>query len=151
MTRLPRALALVPYGASSVCAFLALILLVPSQPVRADNYLSAIEAEAGGLEVLGKARREQQQLREKIAAEKKQVPAPSTARKPGAKEPPTATDRAAFERELRKEFPSSYGLYSLLTPSQREAVVQEYRQSPGGGYGRFLPALSKIVDYSIGR
>jgi hypothetical protein len=128
------------------------LLLALQGPVLADSYLDEIQAEASHLEVLGKAKREQQQLRERIDAEKaKPPPVPKPARQVVAASKPSGVDRTAFEKELRKEFPSSYGLYALLTPQQKDAVVKEFESSGSAGFGRFLSALTMIVNFSIGR
>lgn len=136
-----------------------------AQPAQAapDAYLDAINAEGDRLEVMGQAKKEQELLMRSAPApskestkpkpvQKKQVkaapaPAPSTAT---ARAPSPATNQE-FEQALRKSFPGSYALYSLLEPKQQEAVFNEYDQSSAEGPARFLPVVTKIISFTTAK
>ena len=111
------------------------------QPVSAagDDYLKALDEEAGTLEFLGKARKEQEQLQRAAAAQKQTVS--ST---------PLAGDRAAFERQLKDNFPASYSLYEKMKPKNRDVVFEEYNQAKSPGIARFNTVLGKIITISSG-
>jgi hypothetical protein len=122
-----------------------MLAIAPLPALAADDYLKAIEAEGNKLEYLGKARAEEQALRQQAPADK------PVAAKPVAMAPASTASPAsiqAFEQSLRQQFPASYALYSLLEPKEREAVYAEYQKSRSEGLGRFLPVVSKIIAFS---
>lgn len=117
-----------------LCAALA-------QPASAagDDYLKALDEEAGTLEFLGKARKEQEQLQRA-----------ATSQKPSATNTPTSTDRAAFEKQLKEEFPASYTLYVKIKPQNKDVVFEEYSKSSSPGLARFYTVLGKIIAIYMG-
>lgn len=116
----------------------------------ADDYISAVTAEGERLETLGKARREEERLRQTIER-RRQSPPPAAAAKAPAQDLPTTPTRAQFEQELRREFPYSYALYVLLTEKEKDEVYGEFLKGRDGGAAWFLPALKKIVGFSAGQ
>lgn len=133
----------------------------------ADSYLDAINAEGDRLEVLGQAKKEQELLMRSAPAsskentkpkpvQKKQVkatpaPVPSTAPSAAAARVPGSATNQEFEQALRKNFPGSFALYSLLEPKQQEAVFNEYDQSTAEGPARFLPVVTKIISFTTAK
>lgn len=143
--------------------FLLLILAAPwSQRVHAapDDYLKAIDAEGNRLEFLGQAKKEQEMLMS-VAPRAKESQKPKVAQKKMAKAAPasvptsppdfasrTAASHAEFEQALKKNFPGSFALYSLLEPQEKEAIFREYDNANSEGTIRFLPAVSKIISFN---
>jgi hypothetical protein len=111
------------------------------QPASAagDDYLKALDEEAGTLEFLGRARKEQEQLQRAAAAQKSTVTSV-----------PVAGDRVAFERQLQENFPASYSLYIKMKQANKDAVFTEYSQSRSPGIARFNTVLGKIITISSG-
>jgi hypothetical protein len=133
-----------PGHTRAVLLVTAILSVAPLPVPAADDYLKAIEAEGNKLEYLGKAREEEQALRQ-------QIPVAKPMAKPASTAPVSATTPAtmqAFEQSLRQQFPASYALYSLLDPKDREAVYTEYQKSRSEGLARFLPVVSKIIAFS---
>lgn len=143
--------------------FLLLILAVPFNRqacAASDDYLKAIDAEGNRLEFLGQAKKEHEMLmRSTSPARDGQKPGTAqkkTARTTSAAVPApspdiasrTAVSRAEFEQALKKNFPGSFALYSLLEPQEKEAVFHEYENANSGGTIRFLPAVSKIISFN---
>ena len=118
-------------------ALLFSIALIP--PALSDDYLKALDQEAGTLEFLGKARKEQEQLQRAAAAQK-----------PTVSSAPVAGDRAAFERQLKDNFPASYSLYEKMKPKNKDVVFEEYNQARSPGIARFNTVLGKIITISSG-
>lgn len=119
-----------------------------------DDYLKAIEAEGDRLEFLGQAKKEHEMLM-RVAPQAKVSQKPTAAQKKTAKAAPatdaatrTSSERAEFELALRKSFPGSFALYSLLEPQEKEAVFNEYERSNSEGTIRFLPAVTKIISFN---
>jgi len=129
-----------------------------------DTYLDAINAEGDRLEVLGQAKKEHELLMRSApaskesaksrTAQKKQVkatPAPVTSTAPASASASSSVTNQEFEQALRKNFPGSYALYSLLDPKQQEAVFNEYEQSSSDGPARFLPVVTKIISFTTAK
>lgn len=127
----------------------------------ADDYLKAIEAEGNELEFLGQAKKEQELLmrstppRSKPAPKPKAAaPAPKQTARASATAPSPSTaasdsvSQMEFEKALRKSFPGSYALYSLMEPKEKESVFHEYKEADSEGTIRFLPAVTKIISLS---
>jgi hypothetical protein len=124
------------------------LLVVQPLPVKAaDDYLRAITAEGERLETLGKARREEQALQQRIERQRRAAPATNQGETKD-RSPTAEVTRAQFEQMLRREFPYSYALYVLLSEKEKEAVYAEYRKAGEEGVGRFLPVLRQIVRFS---
>ena len=121
-------------GVMLLCAAMA-------QPVSAasDDYLKALDEEAGTLEFLGKAKKEQEQLQRAAASQQQ-----------NAARAPVSTDRTAFEKQLKEEFPASYTLYVKIKPQSKDAVFEEYSKSSSPGIGRFYSVLGKIIAIYMG-
>lgn len=146
--------------------FLLLILTTPwshRAHAASDDYLKAIDAEGNRLEFLGQAKKEQEMLmrdtpqvkdgQKPRAAQKKTVKAapasvPSSSPDFATSATRTAASRAEFEQALKKNFPGSFALYSLLEPQEKEAVFNEYENVKSEGAIRFLPAVSKIILFN---
>ena len=118
-----------------------LLCAAMAQPVAAagDDYLKALEEEAGTLEFLGQARKEQEQL-QRAATSQKHIPTSTS----------TSTDRAAFEKQLKEEFPASYTLYVKIKPQSKDIVFEEYSKSSSPGLARFYTVLGKIIAIYMG-
>jgi len=106
-----------------------------------DPYLSAINAEGGKLESLGKAKQEQETLLRLEAEEKKQAK-PQQAKPAVAATPANAKN---FEDELQRSFPGSYALYSLMNSNEKQQVLAEYQKKTAEGAGRYIPVIKKII------
>lgn len=108
-----------------------------------DPYLSAINAEGNQLESLGRAQQEQEAL-----VRQHQVPAkaPATAapvRRAAA--PAPETTQKHFEETLRKSFPGSYALYSIMNAEEQREVYAEFQKKDVEGSARFIPVVVKII------
>lgn len=139
----------------------------PAQAAQ-DAYLDAINAEGDRLEVLGQAKKEQELLMRSAppskestkskTAQKRQVkatPAPALSAAPTPSKATTSASSSVtnqeFEQALRKNFPGSFALYSLLEPKQQEAVFNEYEQSSSEGPARFLPVVTRIISFTTAK
>jgi hypothetical protein len=141
--------------------FLLLILAAPLNHrahAASDDYLKAIDAEGNRLEFLGQAKKEQEMLM-RVAPQTKVGQTPRAAQKKSVRAAPVpapgsatrtvrAPTRAEFELALRKNFPGSFALYSLLEPQEKEAVFNEYEHANSEGTIRFLPAVTKIILFN---
>jgi len=147
-------------GALALPLAISLTEVKPAQA--ADSYLDAINAEGDRLEVLGQAKKEQELLMrgappskesaKSKTAQKKQVKAtPATAPSATSARAPGSATNQEFEQALRKNFPGSFALYSLLEPKQQEAVFNEYEQSSSEGPARFLPVVTKIISFTTAK
>lgn len=106
-----------------------------------DPYLAAINAEGNRLESLGRARQEQEAL-----VRQQQAPAPAVAapvRRAAA--PATMTTQKQFEDTLRKSFPGSYALYSIMSAAEQGEVYAEFQKKDVEGSARFIPVVVKII------
>lgn len=119
----------------------------------ADDYVSAVTTEGERLETLGKARLEEERLRQRIERSRQSPPPPTAtaAAKAPAQASVTPYTRAQFEQELLKEFPYSYALYVGLSENEKNEVYEEFRKGRDVGAARFLPALKKLIGFSSGR
>jgi hypothetical protein len=107
-----------------------------------DPYLSALNAEGGKLESLGKAKQEQEALMRLEASEKKQATPPQPAKTATAA---SSTSAKSFEDDLQKSFPGSYALYSLMDANEKQQVLAEYQQRKSEGAARYIPVIKKII------
>lgn len=107
-----------------------------------DPYLAAINAEGNQLESLGRARQEQEAL-----VRQHQTPAPAAAAAPvrRAAAPAPATTQKQFEDTLRKSFPGSYALYSIMNADEQGEVYAEFQKKDVEGSARFIPVVVKII------
>lgn len=127
----------------------------------ADDYLKAIEAEGNQLEFLGQAKKEQEMLMRSTPPRTKPTPKPKAAA-PAPKQTarasatapapstasPDSVSQIEFEKALRKSFPGSYALYSLMEPKEKDSVFREFKEADSEGTIRFLPAVTKIISLS---
>jgi hypothetical protein len=108
-----------------------------------DPYLSAINAEGNQLESLGRARQEQDAL-----LRQQQTPTPKAAAAAPVRRaaPPAAvTTQPQFEDTLRKSFPGSYALYSIMNADEQGEVYAEFQKKDVEGSARFIPVVVKII------
>jgi hypothetical protein len=108
-----------------------------------DPYLSAINAEGNQLESLGRARQEQDAL-----LRQQQTPAPKAAAAAPvrrASAPAAVTSQKQFEDTLRKSFPGSYALYSIMNTDEQGEVYAEFQKKDVEGSARFIPVVVKII------
>lgn len=124
----------------------ALIFMLHCSAVPAaspDPYLAAINAEGNQLESLGRARQEQDAL-----MRQQQAPAPKAAAAAPVRRaaPPAAvTTQPQFEDTLRKSFPGSYALYSIMNTDEQGEVYAEFQKKDVEGSARFIPVVVKII------
>lgn len=120
----------------------ALAFLWPGAAAAAgpDPYLQAINAEGNRLESLGRARQEQEEL---VRQQQAAPPAPPVRRAAAA--PAPATSQKQFEDTLRKSFPGSYALYSIMSSEEQGEVYAEFQKKDVEGTARFIPVVVKII------
>lgn len=108
-----------------------------------DPYLAAINAEGNQLESLGRARQEQEELVRQQQAPAKAAAAAAPVRRASA--PAPVTSQKHFEDTLRKSFPGSYALYSIMNADEQGEVYAEFQKKDVEGSARFIPVVVKII------
>jgi len=108
-----------------------------------DPYLAAINAEGNQLESLGRAQQEQDALVRQHQAPATAPAAAAPVRRAAA--PAPETTQKHFEETLRKSFPGSYALYSIMNVEEQREVYAEFQKKDVEGSARFIPVVVKII------
>ena len=119
-----------------------------------DDYLKKLEQEASTVEELHTAQKEQRELKllsEANTADPVVTGVAATPLNPVPRpiESPLEVNQTEFERDLFKQFPGSYILYSMLQEGQKVQVLGEYQTNEAEGVSRFVPVINKIIQFSI--
>lgn len=108
-----------------------------------DPYLAAINAEGNQLESLGRAKQEQDTLMRQHQAPAAKAATAAPVRR--AAVPAAVTTQQQFEDTLRKNFPGSYALYSIMNSEEQGEVYAEFQKKDVEGSARFIPVVVKII------
>lgn len=125
--------------AAASLACLMAILPVPAA-LAADDYLSALEAEADDLQIMGAAKKEHEKLKQQGNINTGKATTPGTEG--------DSASQLLFEQGLRDNFPSSFALYAKLKQSDKDKVYGEYKNSTAPGWSRYTAAISKVITIS---